>query len=115
MIEVCNKSDFIISLSIKDKDGVTIPYTQIDWEVSYYTDPVFPYKIFCKDGVLSSNSEIVDDKVISRVNGFDFTFPGVVYKKVVVSFNDSSFPDGKANICFNEEKVTNFKILSNEC
>jgi len=111
MQEVCNKSDFIITLSLVDKDSVVIPYNEIDWEVWYYTHIQFPYKVTHRNGVLSPNAEIDGNNIIIRVNAFDFVIKGNVYRKGFASFVDAKFPDGKADVCSIAEQVTTFKIV----
>jgi hypothetical protein len=111
MENICNKSDFIITVSLVDKDGIVIPYSEIDWEIWYYTNINFPYKVTHKNGVLSSNAEIVDNNVVIYVNGYDWGVLGGVYRRAFCSFPDAHFIDGKADICSEPQAVTTFKII----
>lgn len=111
MEHICNKSDFTLTFALRDKVGNIIPYGELDWEVWYYTVEKYPYKITHKEGILSSNAEIVDNKIVAYVNGFDFVVKGDVYRKVFASFPNQKFADGKANVSSVEEIVITFKIV----
>lgn len=110
MKEASNGSDFIIITSIKDEDGVPIPYLEVDWELQYYTFPGVVYKASCKDGILSSNCSIVDGKIEIYVNKFSWGRAGTIRRKVQVSFSDSRFMDGRFD--YNSpESLTEIKIV----
>lgn len=95
MENICNKCDFTITLALVDKDNVVIPYNEIDWEIWYYTNINFPYKVTHKNGVLSNNAEIIGNNVVIYVNGFDWNIKGRVYRRAFASFIDIKFADGR--------------------
>ena len=72
MTEIQNGTDFILTFQIKDKDGLVIPYTQVDWEVCYFTSPKYMLKASCTNGVLSSGCEVDGDDVKVYVNNFNW-------------------------------------------
>ena len=110
MKEVSNGSDFIIRTSIKGDDGLPIPYLEVDWEINYYTFPGVVYKASCKDGILSSNCSVVDQKIEISVNKFSWGRTGPVKWKVHVSFIDQRFMDGRVDVT-TPESLTEFKIV----
>jgi hypothetical protein len=108
--EVNNRDDFTIKLTIKDQDGVIIPYTEIDWEAHYYTIPANIFKVECKNGALSSNCEIIDGTVNIYVDNFNWGRSGPLKRKVFVSFPNPSFPDGKVDVS-TKEQITAITII----
>lgn len=111
MIEIGNRCDFTITLTIVDKDNVVIPYEQVDWEVWYYTSTHFILKAYSKNGVLSDNVEVIGNDLVISVNNFEWGVKGDVYRRAFVSYADAKFIDGRADICSTPEKVTTFKIV----
>lgn len=110
MVEIVNGSDFKITATLKDKDGVVIPYTQLDWEILYYTNLNYILKVYNKNGVLSSNCEIVGDEIIAHINSFNWGVKGQIWRQVKCSFIDSEYPDGKATISV-KPVLIDYKII----
>lgn len=98
-MEICNKTDFCISLKITDNDGVVIPYLTTDWKVEYWTTKNAIMTASCSGGVLSSNAKIDGDNLNIYVNGFDWKAKGAIRRHISLSLPDNNYPDGKADVC----------------
>lgn len=105
-MEIKNKSDFVISVIIKDWLGQIIDYMATDWDIDFFTTPNSKYTVSCKNGVLHRKCEIVEDtvnevtiqKVLVYVDAFDFVEKGVLYQETTVLIPDTHFDDGNMKL-----------------
>lgn len=111
MIEIENKTDFITTFTIVDKDDVVIPYLEVDWVFQLYTTLNRRFEVRCKDGVLSDNAEIQGNDVVCYVNGFDFGCKGDLYSRSYVRFPHPKFADKHMDLSSTPEIVPNVKIV----
>ena len=95
LIQVNNIDDIELYLYLKDVDGAPIPFAEFNWKIQLYVNPLRKFEISRWDGILSEEVEIYDGFLLIRIPAFDWKYSGNLNVKLIASYENTSFPDGK--------------------
>lgn len=97
VIEVNNKDDIELCLTLTDIDGAPIQYLEFDWKIAIYTIPTQVFEVTHWGGVLSSNAKVEGTALRVFIPGFNWGNAGRLMVKFFGSYVNENFPDGRQN------------------